>query len=872
MRINSQTIRETFLTFFEQHGHLRIDGTSVQSRNDPTLLFVNSGMAPLKRYFTGEAVPPAKDLCNIQSCIRTKDIDDVGDRHHLTFFEMMGSWSIGNYFKDRAIELAFALLTEGFNFRPEQLYVTVFEGDKKLGLPPDEASAIAWERVGMPRDHIVPQPTADNFWGPAGGAGPCGPCTEVFLDTGDAYGNPYQPGGDFDTKRRYIEVWNAGVFMEFEKSLDGSFRPLPFTSVDTGSGLERMCLALNGLDNVYETDLLRPVVASVQHALGDSGEWQPHHMVVGDHMRAAVKILSDGVLPSNEGSGYVVRRLIRKSMTIALRHSAERFNFRPIVDEVVLSLGKQHPDVAHRKDAVMTAFEEECREFDEAMRRGLDRLSSLVKRKNAVSGVDAFQLFSTYGLPVEITRDIAAERGVTVSMEEYEEEVQEHKKISRAKSHAEPRLRTTDVLPTSVSRIPETEFVGYDDVNANAVVQAIFVKGSLVDSAVPGQDVDVVVDRTPFYAEGGGQVGDRGAILADEGSGFEGTVKDTVCHVSGRYIHRVHCSSGKLSAGAKVRLEVDRESRYAAMANHTGTHLLNAALREVLGTHVTQAGSLVDALRLRFDFTHPKPLTADELSAVETLVNQWVLEDHERHVEVSTPEAAKQAGALSLDGEDYDENVRVVRFGSVSKELCGGTHVAHTSFIGSFRIASEQSTASGIRRITAVTRHAAAEHSLTQGISLSDVARSLRTDSAGVVEGVQRLMRRAAAKKGREGAVAASGSEDVTRSSVNGIDVAVLHGPADTAALRRSAQRLSHEEKRVAMCWGAESRKAVVVVSVPENRVAATSAVTLLRELMTMVGGTGGGNERIAQGGGELADGGASLPDRFIALLGSTPV
>src|SRR4051812_253398 len=721
--MDGDTIRETFLRFFERRDHRRIPGASVVPVNDPTLLFINSGMAPLKKYFTGEKTPPAPDLCDVQGCVRTKDIDDVGDRHHITYFEMLGSWSIGNYFKDRAVELAFELLTGDLGLDPRRLYVTVFGGDERLGLPADEESALAWERVGIARDRIVGLPAEDNFWGPAGESGPCGPCTEVFLDTGEEFGPAYVPGGEFDTKRRYIEIWNAGVFMQFDKGLDGVLRPLPFSSVDTGSGLERMELALNGLDSVYDTSLFVPLVRSVEDVLGESGEVLHHHRVIADHMRAAVAIMSDGVRPGNEGRGYIPRRLIRKCVTMAMGRHQERFDFEPIVEAVVGSLGPTYPHFAVSQSAVMAAIAQERDEFGVTVRRGLDRLDKVIAQHGQVSGTDAFHLFATYGLPVEITRDLAAAQGVTLDREEFDAALRRHRVLSRGAAPEGPdrRLRVNDVLPVAVRG--RTEFLGYDTLTSEATILTLFAGGTTVEEAAAGTEADMIVDRTPFYGEGGGQIGDRG-ILRGPGTG---DITETVVHDSGGFLHRVSVRSGVLRVGDVVSLTVDPSSRAATAANHTATHLLNAALRSVLGPHVRQAGSLVEPQRLRFDFTHPRALTAGELTAVERLVNEWVLADAHRDVEVMTPDEAKASGAISLEGEDYGEAVRVLSFGDFSKELCGGTHVEHTSQIGSFRIVSEQSIASGVRRVVAVTRQRAVEYTLDQASSLAEVVATLRT-------------------------------------------------------------------------------------------------------------------------------------------------
>jgi alanyl-tRNA synthetase len=838
---DGDTIRETFLRFFERHGHRRISGASVVPAGDPTLLFVNSGMAPLKKYFTGERTPPAPDLCNVQGCIRTKDIDDVGDRHHITYFEMLGSWSIGNYFKERAVELAHELLTGELGLDPRRLYVTVFGGDAGLGLPADEESALAWERAGIPRDRIVALPAEDNFWGPAGESGPCGPCTEVFLDTGEEFGPAYVPGGVFDTKRRYIEIWNAGVFMQFDKGLDGVLRPLPFTSVDTGSGLERMELALNGLDGVHDTSLFAPLVRTVQDVLGESGEVLHHHRVIADHLRAAVAIMADGVRPGNEGRGYIPRRLIRKCVTLAMGRHLERFDFAPVVAAVVDSLGPTYPHFAAARSAVTAAVAREQDEFGVTVRRGLDRLDKVIARHGRVGGADAFHLFATYGLPVEITRDLAAAQGVTLDREEFDAALRRHRVLSRGTPDAaDRRLRVDDVLPVAVRG--STSFVGYDTLSAKGTILTLFAGGTTVDQAEAGAEADMIVDRTPFYGEGGGQTGDRGSVRGD-GPGL-GEISETVVHDSGGYLHRVSVRSGVLRVGDVVSLTVDPSSRADTAANHTATHLLNAALRSVLGPHVRQAGSLVEPQRLRFDLTHPRALTPEELTAVERLVNSWVLTDAHRHVEVMTPEQAKASGAISLEGEDYGQAVRVLSFGDFSKELCGGTHVDRTSQIGSFRIVSEQSIASGVRRIVAVTRQRAVDYALEQAATLQEVAATLRTPARDVVPAARRLVEAAKTQKPAEATV--TGAHETV---VN--DVPVMLAPAEgpVAGLRKEAQREAEQRGRVVLLWNATGEKRTLVVSVPKILSGRVRADELLRHTTARLGGGGGGNATLAQGG-----------------------
>jgi alanyl-tRNA synthetase len=868
-RVGSEAIRETFLGFFEKNGHARIAGAPVVPKNDPTLLFINSGMAPLKPYFTGEVTPAHPDLCNYQACIRTKDIEDVGDRHHLTFFEMLGSWSIGNYFKDHAIELAYGLLTDGFKLKPSQLYVTVFAGDPALGIPADEESAAAWERVGISRDHIVALPAEDNFWGPAGNSGPCGPCTEVFLDTGDAFGPAYVPGGEFDTKRRYIEIWNAGVFMQFNKGLDGTFQPLPFTSVDTGSGLERLELALNGLDTVYESDLLAPVVTSVQEMLGETGEIQRHHRLIADHMRASTIILADGARPSNEGRGYIPRRLVRKCVTVALSRGHDTLNFEPVLDVIIDRLGPHYPRIAGGRDMLTEVIRAERDDFGRTVRRGMERLDGIIAGKGAIDGADAFNMFATYGLPVEITKEIAAERGVEVSLDDYEKEFRQHQVRSRgvAETASGPKhLKASDVLPGTIAKLPRTDFLGYDGLTTQARVLAILVNGNPVETLESGVPADLIVDRTPFYAEGGGQVGDSGELV---GTDAHGRITSTLSHSSGHSTHHVTLIDGSLAVGDQIELSVEAYARVRTAANHSATHLLNAALRRVLGDHVTQAGSLVEPERLRFDFTHPTPMTAEQIEATERLVNDWILTGAKRHVDIMTPDEAKAQGAISLAGEAYGDEVRVVSFGSMSKELCGGTHVDHTTMIGSFRITTEQSVAAGVRRINAVTRDGAINYALEQTHTLREVSSVLRSNPRDAAVAAQRLLDRV----NRKGSGAAEAGQPATvRPTLDTTvgDVRVVAGKlnAEMPVLRTEAQRLSAEHNGVVMLWNtADNGKTTVVVSLAPAVAARLNATAIVRDLTGRVGGSGGGSPAIAQGGVPALPAGTDLGQELVTTI-----
>ncbi|MDQ6839520.1 MAG: alanine--tRNA ligase [Actinomycetota bacterium] len=844
--IDSEFVRETFLEFFRARHHTVIKGASVLARDDPTLLFVNAGMAPLKDYFTGVRPPPTPNLTNIQPCIRTIDIDDIGDRHHLTFFEMMGSWSIGEYFKDKAIELAYELMIDGFGFDPSQLYVTVHEGDEALGVDADEESERAWARVGMPADHIVRQPTVDNFWGPAGDSGPCGPCTEMFLDTGDAYGEPYRPGGPFDT-HRYIEIWNAGVFMVYDKGLDGRLSPLPFKSVDTGSGLERVTLALNGFDNLYETDLLAPVVAAVKAVLGETGPTDKHHRIIADHLRASVAIMSEGVKPSNEGAGYIPRRLLRRSATLALTRGQTRFEYRPIVEAIVERLGQHYPRFASERAAVEDSVGAEMAEFEGALKRGLGQLDDLLAKRDRLSGADAYRLWSTYGLPVEIAAELATEQGVPVDLGNLEEERRRHQDDSRG-TRPERRTGPNDPLPASVLALRSTSFVGYDSLEADAEVLAV-VGGP--EPLGVGDEADLIVDRTPLYGESGGQVGDHGRV---DGPNGWGSITDTLVHRSGMFLHRLRIEEGTIAVGQRVHLQVQADNRVATAANHSGTHLVNAALRRVLGDHVHQAGSLVDPVRLRFDFTHPKPLSADETDEIERLVNDWVLGDLDRRVRVMTPADAIASGATSLDGETYPDEVRVISFGGVSTELCGGTHVAHTATLGMFRIVSQESVASGVRRLSAFTRRAAVDYSLDQARTLSAVSTTVKSSPRDVVAAVERLVTRAATRSAARADPAALAPGALTEVTAGTYDIAYGVVPVDAKGLRPAAATASKTTDRVAVVWTA-TNPATMVVAIPRRYADRLDAVQILKSVLGPFGGSGGGAPAMAQGGG------ATLPD-----------
>jgi len=878
-RFSSDEIRETFLRFFTERQHARIEAASLIPANDPTLLFINAGMAPLKPYFLGEALPPAPDLCNVQPCVRTIDIGDVGDRHHLTFFEMLGSWSIDHYFKERAVELAFELLTHGFGFEVPDLYVTVFAGDSTLGIAPDDVSAAAWERVGMPRDHIVYLGAEDNFWS-AGDTGPCGPCTEVFYDTGAGHGPAYQPGGEFDSAGRYIEIWNAGVFMEFNRLPGATLEPLRFTSVDTGSGLERMAMVLQGADSAYETDLFTPVVAVVEAALAGTGAGQREVRIVADHVRASTFILSEGVTPSNEGRGYIPRRLLRRVIAIATQAGAKSFDVRDVASVVIDHMRDSHPQLAGRRGQILDLLGREQADFGRVVRRGLDRLAALATGPGfQITGDEAFSLFATHGMPVDLIKDFAAELGGSVDEQRFGELFAEHRELSRGPGAALTPGSGPGNSPDAPGGphigilagldLPPTGFLGYERLTATARVQALAGLDGPVDALTEGESGLAVFDQTPFYAEGGGQVGDTGEIVAP---GLSARVTDTQS-TEGRHVHVVHVTEGVLRQGGSVELAVDAPRRRAIMRNHSATHLLHAALRQVLGSHVRQAGSLVAPDRLRFDFLHPDAPTDDEIEQVEHLVNTEVLRNDGRTTTVLPYADAIGGGAIAFFGDKYGDDVRVVSFGDFSTELCGGTHVGHTAEVGLFRIVSEGSIGSGVRRIEALTGEPAIARTLEADRMLRGLATKLRVSVDQLPQRVEALAARGSRPARSGPAVTASAVAESVRTDRSGHRYLVTTAPdLDVSGLPPQARSLAADLDAlvVLLLPDAEAGSIRVGVGVPASLTAQFPATEVLNRVLAVTGGHGGGSPAFAQGGAKPEDL-SGLEHRIWAALGLEP-
>jgi len=614
-KLSSYEIREKFLEFFQEMDHLKISSSSIIPKNDNTLLFINSGMAPLKRYFLGQETPPKPRLCNVQPCIRTKDIDDVGDRHHLTIFEMLGSWSIGDYYKEKAVALAYDLLVNRLGFDSNRLYASVYRGNPKLNLPADEVSAKAWEKAGIKKEHIV-RLGEDNFWGPAGDSGPCGPCTEVFYDTGEQFGPAYLPGGEFDTTKRYIEIWNAGVFMEFNKSKEGEFTSLPLKSVDTGAGLERLAMIINGHESVYETDLLAPILKIVQERYGV--EIRKARMIT-DHMRAAVFILAEGVNCSNEGQGYIPRRLIRKVVSALVSSKVSDLNLGPVVDKIIEILSPVYLHLKNKLDLVKYNIGQEVKDFYPVITNGLERIEKEVGQlagKKFFSGKVVCDLMTTHGLPFDVIQSDLKYRDIEINMDEFDHAYEEHKKISRVIKRGDSNLGGSS-LDNLLKDLPPTDFAGYEQDQLKGKITQIIVDGAFVSTVGPETPAIIITDKTSFYGESGGQVGDCGVISSN---GAQFLVEDTGKERN-IYLHYGKMKAGKMSVGHSCELAVDVKNRNAIKRNHSATHLLHAALHKVVGIHALQKGSHVTADRLRFDFSNNTQVSYEQLKEIERQVN-----------------------------------------------------------------------------------------------------------------------------------------------------------------------------------------------------------------------------------------------------------
>ncbi|MBA3718184.1 MAG: alanine--tRNA ligase, partial [Actinobacteria bacterium] len=681
-------LREGFLAFFEEKGHLRRSSASLIPRaDDHTTLFISAGMQPLMPYFLGREEPPAPQVANVQKVFRTVDIDTVGlDTYHLTFFEMLGSWSFGQYFKQTAIEYATEFIQERLEIDWNRIWASVHAGDPELGLGPDEEAIGLWEKIGLPRERIVPLPSSENFWS-VGGPGPCGPDSEIYYDWGEEAGCGEPDCAPGCTRcERFLEFWNL-VFMTYELLPDASLAPLPEKNIDTGLGLERLARIVQQVPSVYDTDGYQTIMAWIAEqsgvAYGDTPDATKAHRVLADHARGMTFIVAEGVAPSNEGRGYVLRRIIRRAVQHGLRIGMQAPFLAGLADTVIEEMGEAYPEIAEHREEIHSVLTAEEQRFAETLERGMTVFEEAASG-GAISGDDAFALQATYGFPLELTTELARERGLAVDVDRARELMEEHREISRAGVGSDAGVQLAGTRPS--------RFAGYEKTD---VLTAILDYAELADGEFQAR-----LEESPFYAEGGGQVSDPGWIENEETGARAELVRAT------RLVGDDQVLSFRgpgFSAGQRVRAVVPWKHRFPTMANHTATHLLHQALRQVLGDHVRQAGSAVRPDKLRFDFTHPQALTTDEREEVEQIVNEKVFENLAVHAFVTPIEEARKLGAMMLFGEKYGDEVRVIEIPGFSRELCGGTHVRWTAEIGPFEILTESSVGAGTRRIEAIT-------------------------------------------------------------------------------------------------------------------------------------------------------------------------
>jgi alanyl-tRNA synthetase len=849
-------IRDTYLEFFAERGHEIVPSASlVPSVHDPSVLLTTAGMQPFKPYFLGRERPPAPRLADVQKCFRTTDIEEVGNTaRHLTFFEMLGNWSFGDYFKAESIPWGWELATQGFGMDPERIWATVFGGDEELGLGPDEEAIEIWKGVGMPEQRIVLLGREDNFW-QAGPSGPCGPCSELYLDRGESFGGAGErPGDDTD---RFLEFWNH-VFMTYDLSPEGALGELPMRNIDTGMGLDRMAAILQDVPSVFETDLIRPLVDLAEQLSGrsyDEGGAVTRAMrIVADHARGAAFLIADGVVPSNEDRGYILRRIMRRAIQQGRTLGLEAPWLGRFAERTIEIMGEAYPELAGERATIARWVGDEEESFGRTLERGTELLERLVAEAKEsgtswIDAADAFKLHDTYGFPYDLTKELLAEQGLSVDdggFEELMEEQRQRARVGAATAHGSED-RHEKVLAFA-AQAPPTRFVGYETLRATTGVAAI---------ATDDGRALVKLEESPFYAEGGGQVADSGVL---RWNGVEARVLD-VYRVGNDQALEIETADGA-EAGVAVEALVDHETRHATMRNHTATHLLHAALRERLGEHVRQAGSAVRPDKLRFDFTHGQALGAEDLAAIEDRVNGWIKASRPvRWLEMERPEA-EALGAMALFGEKYGEWVRVVEVDEVSRELCGGTHVANTAEVGIFKIASEGSSAANVRRIEALTGPAAIDWFRDEERRLREVGELLDSPQDPLTGARRAAARLREAGEGEKQAARQMLGEQAERlvaeaERAGEISLVAARAPtADQKQLLELANRVQSKlggESAIAL-GGAEGEKVGLVVLASKGAVAGgVSAASVVREAAGVVGGGGGGRDEMAQAGGRDA-------------------
>ena len=862
-------IRSAFLDYFRKNGHEIVASSPLVPRNDPTLMFTNAGMVQFKNVFTGLESRAYSRAATAQKSVRAggkhNDLDNVGyTARHLTFFEMLGNFSFGDYFKERAIELAWNLITRDFGLNKDKLLVTVYHTD-------DEAAGY-WKKIaGFSDDRIIRIPTSDNFWA-MGDTGPCGPCSEIFIDRGEhIWGGP--PGSPEEDGDRFLEFWNL-VFMQFEQVTKEERVPLPRPSIDTGMGLERMASILQGVDSVFETDLFRHLIDAASSALGrgPDAENVASYRVIADHLRSSCFLVADGVLPSNEGRGYVLRRIMRRAMRHAQLLGAGEPLMWKLVPALVREMGQAYPELGRGEALITETLKLEETRFRKTLARGLGLLAEAtetLEKGDMLDGETAFKLYDTYGFPLDLTQDALRQRGISVDLAGFTHAMEQQKAEARASWAGSGEAATEAVWFAVKEKTGATEFLGYETERAEGIVLSLVRDGKEVAEAALGDDVAIVVNQTPFYAESGGQMGDTGTFT---GEGFSVAVTDTQKKGDGLFVHLGKVTKGTLKVGAAVEMTVDHARRARLRSNHSATHLIHEALREVLGTHVAQKGSLVAPERLRFDISHNKPISAEELETVERMANEIVVQNAPVSTRLMSVDDAIAEGAMALFGEKYGDEVRVVSMGTgvhgakanrpYSVELCGGTHVRSTGDIGLVRIVSDSAVAAGVRRIEALTGESARRYLDEQERRLKAAAAVLKVAPGDVPARVEvlleerRRLERELAEARKKLALGGGGAAQGGAASETVAGVGFL-GKSVTGVSPKDLKALADEGKKslgsgvVVFVGAADDGKASVVVAVTDDLVKRFSAVDLVRVAAAALGGQGGGaRPNMAQAGG----------------------
>lgn len=853
-------IREEFLKFFESKDHLRLPSFPLVPRNDNSLLLINSGMAPMKAYFTGQEIPPSKRVTTCQKCIRTGDIDNVGKTaRHGTFFEMLGDFSFGDYFKNEIVPWSWEFVTKVLEIPEDRLYVTIYEED-------DETGKIWHDVVGLPWDRIVKLGKEDNFW--EHGTGPCGPCTEIYYDRGPEYGCDSPTCGVGCDCDRYMEFWNL-VLTQFNAEEDGTYTELAMKNVDTGMGLERMATIMQGVDSIFDVDTVKSirdaVCAKANVEYGKEHKTDVSVRVITDHIRSVTMMTADGVLPSNEGRGYVLRRLLRRAARHGKLLGIEGEFLAELSKSVIACSGEAYPELVEKQDYIFKILSIEENSFYKTIDKGMEILKADMEEMKAagekvMSGEKSFRLYDTYGFPVDLTKEILAEEGMEIDEDAFTAEMKAQKeraRSARAKSNYMGAAETVyNELPVEL----ETAFAGYDvyDV-ANAKIVALVANEAVAETAQAGDAVAVFLDRTPFYAESGGQVGDQGVIKTETG-----VVKVTNCVkvVGGKIAHMGEVTEGLVQVGEMACASIDVELRMASSRNHSATHLLHKALRTVLGTHVEQAGSYVSADRLRFDFTHFAAMTADEIKEVERLVNDAIFASYDVHTDEMSIDEARNRGAMALFGEKYGEVVRVVDMGGYSIELCGGAHLKNTAQVGSFKILSENGVAAGVRRIEAVTGKEALKHYQAQEDEIKEICRLVKSTPDKLFSRLEQLLaeQKETAKELEKlkAKMAGGAADEMLSGKVEIGGVAVLAAEVkdmDGNALRTMGDQLKQKlgSGVVVLASGKDGKVNLMAMATDDVVKKGVHAGNIIKAAASVCGGGGGGRPNMAQAGGKDA-------------------